>query len=258
MFKILIFIIGLISTCFSLQLERVILATDDNPLYIEFWPIVAPIWEKMGFKPTLALIADENCKIDESLGDVIRFEPIEGVPVSLQAQAIRLLLPALFPDEGCMISDIDMIPIMHEYFIQNASLCPDTAFLVYRDGTVGQQRYPMCYVAARGRVFGELFEVNRQDQIPEKLFNWAQKGFGWNTDELILFQTVNDWERKGNQVIRLGHGAIGRLDRLNWNIDFNALNIIRYIDCHCPRPYSLYKETIDQVVNQIHYRLNQR
>ena len=237
----------------SLDLKRVILSSDNNPFYLEFWPVVAPIWEKMGLKPTLALIADENCSIDTSLGDVILFSPLPYVPVSLQAQAIRLLVPVLFPDEGCLISDIDMIPVSREYFIDGSINCPDDAFLVYRDqseGCIGS-RYPMCYVAAKGRVFASLFQVNGRDQISETLRLWAEKGYGWNTDELILYSTVNEWERRGGHVIRLGHEAFGRLDRGNWNIDFDTLDISRYIDCHCPRPYSSYRDSIDHIVRLI-------
>ena len=40
------------------------------------------------------------------------------------------------------------------------------------------------------------------------------------------------------------------------NLDFRTLNITNYIDCHCPRPYSSYKETIDQVTSQVLFRLD--
>ena len=79
----------------AFKINRVILATDANPDYIQFWPIVAKSWKEIvEVKPTLALIANKETKIDESLGDVIRFEPIDGIPTSFQAQVIRLLLPA--------------------------------------------------------------------------------------------------------------------------------------------------------------------
>src|SRR5579872_2110798 len=111
MFRIMLFCVILSSSLGSLELKRVILSTDKNPFYSEFWPIVAPIWAKMGFIPTLALIAEDDASIDTSLGDVIRFQPLPDVPLSLQAQAIRLILPVLFPEDGCILSDIDMIPI---------------------------------------------------------------------------------------------------------------------------------------------------
>src|SRR3990172_8018007 len=131
----LILFFSLISSSFlnALDLNRVILSTNNNPLYIEFWPVVAPLWEAMGLRPTLALVADENCTVDSTLGDVIRFPPLKDVPVAMQAQVIRLFLPAFFPDDGCLIADIDMLPISRSYFFSGAASCPDRSFLVYRD-----------------------------------------------------------------------------------------------------------------------------
>jgi len=253
MVRILLIWIILISNCNCLELKRVILSTDQNPFYTEFWPIVAPIWNEMGFKPTLALIAENDADIDTSLGDVIRFSPLPDIPHSLQAQTIRLLLPILFPDEGCLISDIDMIPISRNYFLDGAAVCPEDGFLVYRDraeGCIGS-RYPMCYVAAKGSVFASLFQISNRDQIPQLIHLWANRGYGWNTDELILYSSVNQWEKRGGHVVRLGHETFGRLDRGNWKIDFESLDLSQYIDCHCPRPYSAYRDSIDLLVNQV-------
>jgi hypothetical protein len=126
--KKLILLLLVFNPLHALELKRVILATDENPMYIDFWPIVAPLWKAMGFAPTLALIAHSECKVDTSLGDVIRFEPIAGIPTSLQAQVMRLFLPIFFPNEGCILSDIDMLPISASYFFEGAAHCPDDAF----------------------------------------------------------------------------------------------------------------------------------
>jgi len=238
----------------ALELKRVILSTNNNPLYIEFWPIVAPLWEAMGLQPTLALIAYEDCPIDTSIGDVIRFDPLPDVPESLQAQVIRLFLPILFPQEGCLISDIDMIPISRSYFIEGASLCPDQGFLVYRNkapGYEGGGRFPMCYLAAKGQVFSSIFGISDVGQIPDLIRTWARAGQGWNTDELMVYAYAKNWEKNGGNLICLNHGVGPRLDRIRWNIDFNSLDISQYIDCHCPRPYSAYRDSINRVVEVI-------
>ena len=83
--------------CF--KIDRVIIASDANQTYLDFWPFVAKAWKKMGIKPTLALIANKNIVVDETLGDVIRFEPIEGVSTALFAQTVRLLVPAFFEND---------------------------------------------------------------------------------------------------------------------------------------------------------------
>ena len=254
---IVILFLCLSSHIHSLELKRVILSTNNDPFYIEFWKIVAPLWEKMGMRPTLALIADENCPIDTTIGDVIRFAPLPGIPESLQTQVIRLFLPVLFPDEGCLISDIDMLPISRSYFVECAQYCPDEAFLVYRDGAEEYKgfRYPMCYVAAKGEVFQSIFKISSREEIPDIIRSWAQIGLGWSTDELMLYSYVNEWEKNGNFVMRLGHGVDCRLDRGNWNIDFQSLDISKYIDCHCPRPYSSFRDSIDRVVEAIQNQL---
>jgi len=244
------------SSLSSLELNRVILSTNNNPLYIEFWPVVAPLWEAMGLRPTLALVADENCTVDSTLGDVIRFPPLKDVPVAMQAQVIRLFLPAFFPDDGCLIADIDMLPISRSYFFNGAAFCPTHAFLVYRDQAFeyAGTRFPMCYVAAKGKLFGSVFEISKREDIAKRLREWSALELGWNTDELMLYCSLIAWEKKGGRIVRLGHGVSKRLDRMDWR-DFSDVNFAHYIDCHCPRPYSAFKKSIDTIADAIRQQL---
>lgn len=237
----------------ALEIKRVILSTNSDPKYIEFWPVVAPIWKAMGFQPTLALIAREDCPIDTSFGDVIRFSPLPNIPESLQAQVIRLFLPCLFPDEGCLISDIDMIPVSKAYFVEGAAHCPDDSFLVYRDLAHGWNypRYPMCYVAAKGRIFSSVFHLSGYANSAQFLAHWAGWGYGWNTDELLLYAFVQEWEKKGGNVTRLGHDVGPRIDRDFWPGQAGSIDVSRYIDCHCARPYSANKEVIDEIAKAV-------
>ena len=248
---LLLTVLGLL-TCssYGIEIKRVIISTNDNPLYIEFWPVVARVWQSMGIRPTLALIADEECAVDTSLGDVIRFSPIPGISTALQAQVYRLFLPVLFPEEGCLISDIDIIPISRTYFVEGASPCPDQGFLVYRDNAFGPRtnQYPMCYVAALGSVFASVFQVYDKSQFADRIRQWTKISNCWETDQWMLYRLVNAWERKGGLVVRLGHDVGPRIDRSDWQTGLNPDEILRYIDCHCPRPYSAYKASIDRIV----------
>ena len=144
----------------SLELTRVILATNKNIEYSQFWPVVAPIWEAMGIRPTLALIAEDDFEVDTTIGDVIRFKPRKDIPEAMQAQCIRLLLPTLFPNDVCIISDIDMLPVSRSYFVEGAAHCPSGSFLIYRDKAI-PNNYPMCYVAGEGAVFSSIFGVSK-------------------------------------------------------------------------------------------------
>ena len=104
--------------CF--KIDRAIVASDTNPMYLDFWPVVAKVWKQViGIQPTLALIAPPNTIVDESVGDVIRFYPIPGIPTWQHAQMIRMLLPTLFENEVCITSDIDMLPMSRQYTFMN-------------------------------------------------------------------------------------------------------------------------------------------
>lgn len=271
--------------CF--KLDRVILATDANPMYLEFWPVAAKVWQQVtGLRPTLALVADSSVVIDETLGDVIRFEPIPGISTSLQAQVIRLLLPAFFPNDGCLLSDIDMIPLQKNYFINSVINVPDDFFVVYRNLAYNDQdnHYPMCYNAAKGRVFADIFGVteigantrggNRahnlhnikikirkivtqwanfleRANIKEIMAQWASMGHGWNTDEFCLTQGLKNWRHYQTHVIKLNHSVGPRVDRSRWKYDLRWLQLGGYIDSHMLRPYAQYKTEIDLLVNHL-------
>ncbi len=234
----------------AFEINRVILSSDANPKYLDFWPVVAPIWKAMGIKPTLALVAEDDVEVDTTLGDVIRFKPLKGAPPGLYPQVIRLALPALFPEDVSLISDIDMIPVSKEYFTQNALRCPENGFLVYRDKGHGEGAscYALCYVAAKGSVFGSMFHINRKEDILPFVQWVCDLQLGWFSDQIVLTYCANEWRGRGGNLVLLGHTVEKRCDREAWDrIDFEAFDPHSYIDCHCPRPYADYKKQIDAV-----------
>lgn len=239
----------------AIPIDRVILGCDANPLYLEFWPVVAQTWKKIvGIKPTLALIAHSDVVIDESLGDVLRFEPIPGIPTAFQAQVIRLLLPIFFEHESCIISDMDMIPCQKSYFIDSVKDLPADAFIVFKDGAFPAdfyKEYPMCYNVALGSTFKELFNVRSVDDIPHIIKQWYALGLGWTSDQQILYAAVNSWCHKNTRVIKLGHPVMGRIDRSYWAYQKDAARFGHYIDSHMVRPYSKYKKEIDDLVDTL-------
>jgi hypothetical protein len=254
MHKYLTLILCFSSIIHSFPLHRVILATDANENYIQFWPIVAKAWKEIvGLQPTLALIGDETVEIDETLGEVIRFAPIEGVSTALYAQAVRHLLPVMFPNEGCIISDIDMIPLSKDYFGKSVESFSDDTFVVYRDRMYppNAYQYPMCYCAAYGKVFKDIFHINTPEEIPSIIKQWSELNLGWSTDELLLYRYLNVWNKNSIYCVKLGHGmemSYRRIDRLRWGYNKNLLQSGHYIDMHCPRPYNEHKAEINMIM----------
>ncbi len=230
----------------SFVVNRAIVSSNENPTYLEFWPIVAKAWKKIGIQPTLALIADDSVSVDESIGDVIRFEPIPDVPTSLYAQVVRLLLPIYFENDFCILSDIDMIPLNAPYFLYSAKDVDPSHFVVYRNRAYSEKRYPMCYNAAQGKTFKEIFNIDKE-QIPQLVAQWHALGLNWYTDELMLYRYLHHWKYFNTRCVLMNKWG-PRIDRLNWSYSNSGLQKGFYIDAHCLRPYSSYKAQIDRVL----------
>lgn len=248
---------------YALKLDRVILATNKNSNYIGFWPIAAQLWQEVvGVRPTLALVADEYTKVDESIGDVIRFKPIAGVPTSFYAQCIRLLLPCLFPDDVCIISDIDLLPLQQAFFTEPIKSFADNTFVIYRDNYYQycpeqkfRNRICMSYNAAKGSTFADIFNVRNYADIICTIQEWHNLGMRWVSDEKILYQYLGQWTQKNNnKVIKLGFGfdtkaQIAREKKLSYDVE--KLKRGEYIELICPRPYFRYKKAIDVIAHHV-------
>ncbi len=237
-----------------MKIDRAIVASDENPLYIQFWPVVAESWSLLGIKPTLFLISNDM-PIDESVGDVVRVKPIDGIPTSLQAQCVRLLAPTMFPDEVSVISDIDMMPLSRWYFVDQIVDIESDNFTIFSsdayDNIPNHPCFPMCYNAALGHVFSEIFGYTMQE-YEHAIKEWHSLGHGWTTDERVLFASLKSWEKYNKKCTLLRKGdtplaATGRVDRANMQFDPQAMAQHRYIDFHMVRPYEQYKKVIDYI-----------
>ena len=269
---IFLFFMFICHLVYPMQIDRVILATNDNPNYIEFWPIVAKVWKNVfGIQPTLALIGDENVKVDESLGDVIRFEPIPGIPTKTQAQTIRLLLPCLFEYEVSIISDIDVIPLNTSYIIDQIKNISDNKFVVYNNMEYVSPKnqitvYPMCYNTAKGSTFKEIFNIKNLEDIKKTIQYWydlANKLASTcnpkirpilihTIDERMLVGYLSSWPSNSTRCVMLNGRFCdeGLIDKTNWKYDTELLRLGYYKHANLLRPYHDLenKKLIDQLI----------
>ena len=256
---ILVFLSLVYVEVYALKLDRVILASNSNPNYLEFWPVVAKTWKRViGVQPTLALIDDTGIIIDESLGDVIRVPSIEGVPTWFQAQVVRLFLPILFPEDVCILSDMDLVPLNRRFFTDGIEDLPENSFLVYNNNA-NQDRFPICYLAAKGRVFAEVFNaqgVKSVDDVNQLIKYWFETFlpfFGWDTDERVFHRYITQWDGYAQRCCLLnrfdGQRRIDRSSKMNF--DLNKLRSSYYYDMHLPRPYFKCRDMIDDILNHL-------
>lgn len=79
-----------------MKLSCALIASNDNPLYLDFWPIVKKAWNDIvGIDCKLVLVSDNIPDVYQNDKDIILFKPIGNINTAFIAQNIRLFYPAL-------------------------------------------------------------------------------------------------------------------------------------------------------------------
>ena len=207
-----------------------IYSSDDNPLYKDFEPYVNRAWKRIGINPIYININSSS-----------EFYSAK-VPTGAQSQIIRVLYPALFPDQMFITSDIDMLPLSKSYFVDSVNLISSGNEILnltadaydYKDKV-----YPICYWVSKGNNFRKVTGIRDIKDVLNIMEDWYALGYGWNTDERCFSGLVNNCSEVNFKPIDRGwDGSIAsrRIDRINWKYDSNLLNQDYYIDSHLVRP----------------------
>lgn len=236
-----------------MEIHKVIFASDDNPTYLEFWHLTAKLWQHFGFHPVLMKIGEKNHMPRETAyGTVIDIKASDLASTALQSQIVRMWGAKYFPNENCLISDIDMFPCQRSYFADNAAPHSDDKVIIYSADAYGDTdlRYPMCYILANSNTFNEIIDYNRsyEDFVKECVdTNW-----GWNTDELYFAAKLKEKIKNERKVLlnrEWPNGiALNRLDRVSWHYKYTDLRDHKFIDCHSLRPKKFYEAQIQEII----------
>jgi hypothetical protein len=250
-----------------MKIEKVIHASNDEPFYLDFWPLVSKIWkQKFNIEPILLYFG--NQKIDETYGKVIKMEQIDGVPLNTQCQISRYWIPITEPNTTWMTSDIDMFPISKQYFVNQLIDIPDDKFVNInpkRGETHPHIHYSCCYNIAKGKTFSEILNLssswkefvssgfwknNTHDHKPDGLGKVCNH---WGADEMWSSSLINSFPNQDRIIRRYRDGSQSshRIDRLSWRWSDDKVKTEDYYDCHSIRPYKVYKESIDRLINLI-------
>jgi len=249
-----------------MKIDRVILGCDSHPNYLPFWNLTSKVWSKLtDFRPTLGLIADKiPDDLDTTYGDIILVKPIENIPTARQAQIVRFFLPSQFPEDVCLTSDIDMLPLSNEYFINLIKDVPDDHLAVFSSdstlpGFPNHPSFAVGYNAAKGKVFEKIVQGNMHN-FDQKLKQWDSFNHGWFTDEIMFFKCWSAWmERKEKtSLFKRGFNVspdptyINRIDRSNDCLYYqHLLKAGFYYDFHMPRPYKDHADKIHEILSFI-------
>ena len=243
---------------------KVIISCDSNPLYSEFWNEVSYVWSTIfNIEPVLIYIADEpNHSLSEEYGTIIRKNIEKDIPLYLQGQLARIYYTNLYPDDICILSDADIIPLNRHFFNKEKILQKVDRETLYHLSPTKREfgQYPMCYYSGYGSTLSSMFAGLTWRQFLEDVIacDFTVENLGyvlpqhlqnnkyWFSDELYLYKKI----KENNINININNTYIREEQRISreqlLNVDIN--NIAHYVDCHMPRPFSLYEKQINYLI----------
>jgi hypothetical protein len=238
-----------------MNINYAVVGSDDNPLYLDFWPLVSKVWKNnIGVTPVLGLISNEDSDITETeYGLIKKFKKIDAISSSLQSQIVRLFLTKILNGYS-LISDIDMLPLSKDYFLKNAERINNNNIIVYSSDNpecIQNEMYPMCYILAHTNTYSKIFDLNLSWE--DFCYFLNDKKQGWYTDQKYIYEKINQFKNSKNDVILLDRGWNGiasrRIDRAFWSYYPDKVKEGYYIDSHLLRPYNQHKNEIDNLIN---------
>lgn len=242
-----------------MKIDYAIMGSNMNPLYLDFWPIISKTWKLVfNITPVLGLICGEDSDlIQDEFGLIKKFKSIDGVDTGLQSQIVRHWLTKEL-DGNIIISDIDMVPLSKQYFIDQIKEFDENKFYVMSSDNAECNRnkeIPMCYNVSNSKFYYDILDLG--DSWEEFVIKLNSMNFGWTTDQNYLWLKVQEQITKNSESIMLlkrgwSKGADRRIDRLWWNYDPNLVKEGFYIDSHLLRPYNEHKEHIDSLINLLY------
>ena len=244
-----------------MKLDKVILSSNDDPAYLDFWPFVSKAWKNLiGIEPVLFFISnnDEKKRELEKYGEVFIIPPENDWDIVNQSQSIRLWAGTKFPDYNLIISDIDMLPISKEYYTESIIDFPDDHLISYTSDVLSFGFYlrnpqlPMCYLAGKGSTFNEILGIYPNYTWPDFIKDLKGENIRYGTDQQYFWKKFQKWRDKENRYIGMNRGwiegkiAYKRLDKIKWPETYDPCE---YYDSHLPIPYSENEKKCNELFN---------
>jgi hypothetical protein len=268
------------------MIDQVILSCNEDPVYSEFWPVVSAAYVAMGFRPHLALLTNKH-EFDPVIqeyrkyGQVTVFRPLPDIPEFGQAKMIRFILASMQKNDVCYIDDIDLYPLDRKFITDKVVKRPQNVLLCVGGEVYGFNGcYPISQMTGEGYLWRAF--INPKDlNYSELLQSWKYEYF-YDERERLITPVVYD-EKGGfkddkyfsderllkrllvnNPVpkLELKRGYDNYLDATidratvnqetgEWVYDREKLKNNGFVNAHCARPYSKFKDQMEPLINYI-------
>ena len=232
-----------------MKIDYAIISSDDNPMYKDFYTIVAQRWLDLGIKTYYLNISDTDEIIENEYGIIHRIKALDFVSTGFQSQVVRLF-SSKFIEGNIIMSDIDMLPINGEYYNQYLNELTDDNVIIYSGQPYGAvPYYPMCYVLSNSKNFRKYLNIDNINFTEYCKMLSDKYGEAWNTDENFMYDEFQN--HIDNLIVKTDRDFSRRVDRGNWSYNIDLLKDGYYIDSHMLRPYGQYKHLVDKLIYDI-------
>jgi hypothetical protein len=258
-----------------MKIDKMIFSCD-GPYYF-FWKYNSEIVKRLlGITPVLFFLTEkeETDFYEDEFGIVKKVKVDPNSPSKFQSQNYRMYGTRYFPDEVCLIGDIDMFLFNKKWLDYNVQDI-DNQDLVLLNGDAypneKKPRYPMCYIGAKGNNFNKILNTDRSfEEYSKELFSRNQR---WDTDELYFSEKLHENHHNVKFYVKKrnyssNYFAPGRIEKYmfekpeNINIFklslFGSVDYAPFIDCHVWRMVdrNLLEKVTKDIINQFENNSN--
>jgi len=261
-------------------IDNVVMSSNEDPLYIDFWPIAA--WANrvvLGVEPHLAFLTNRD-EADPYVAELRRHGAVtlygthEGVPDCNLVKMVRSIHCSKMGSKVGYIQDIDLIPLQPEWpgsKVQQRSagtllLCGAEVYNAHTPEQKHLSSAPASMMTAEGDVWKKLLNPNDLS-YHDLVESWANRS-NHKPNEDIRTRVYHELEscfsderfmrtlRLENQIpatqVERGYNIErDTLDRSCWNLNMEKLNAGGYLESHAPRPLYNHLSKIEPMVEFI-------
>jgi len=254
----------------KIPFDKVIVSSNDNPKFINFWPLVSKTWKKFFPEIEVDLCFVTNRSLNDSFvlelkkyGNVYLYKQFSNIPAGNLGKVCRLYHASKQKNLVVSIHDIDSIPLQKNYLIETLKhRLKEHLCLIgseYYSG-VDSGKCPMVPTTAEGYIFDLLLQKknNSWEEFIENIKNihvYDKKESILASDDPISYpdnhfsdeSLVRVFRKTFNGNIQLLRRDVARplnpktdwIDRSNFNYDITKLYQGFYTECNMPRPLDL-------------------
>jgi hypothetical protein len=228
-----------------MEIKKIIFASDDS-YFLYFWPVQARLVKELfGWEPILFKIDSEDSDFyDDGNGLVKKVKSVEGIHTAIQACTVRMYGAKYFPDDVCVLGDLDMLMINKNYFIEQLKHYSEDSLVImssdaydlsrpesqklFQDEPLPfkQEMYGYVYNVGKGKTFTKILNSDCTfDEFMNRHSNYKE-GYKimWLIDEFYFSDCVNN-NNHGIEIIKLKRGHYSnfltprRIERHNFPVD---------------------------------------